>query len=281
MQDTFSYSSLSCFETCPKQYHFRYIEKIRVDVDGIEAFVGKRVHEVLERLYLFVAEGKVPSLDRVLSRYQQNWEERFDADHIRIVRSGVGPDFYRRNGTRCLENYYRRHYPFDADETLALEKAIRFQIDEPGEYRLRGVIDRLVRAPDGALEIHDFKTGSRVPPQAVLDRDRQLALYEIGVRQQLKEDGKIRLVWHYVLSDQVRTSTRTPEQLADLCAATAAVIDRIRSESEWLPKPGPLCDWCDYKEICPVFRKEEAEATEVSGDEADPVTPAKDQLRLL
>ena len=280
MQETFSHSSLSCFETCPKQYHFRYVEKIRVDLEGIEAFTVKRVHEILERLYLFVAEGMVPSLERVLSRYRQNWEERFDADRIRIVRSGTEPEFYQRNGVRCLENYYRRHYPFDADETLALEKKIRFQIDERGRYRLRGVIDRLVRAPDGALEIHDFKTGSRVPSQADLDANRQLGLYEIGVRQQLEEDGEIRLVWHYVLSDQLRTSVRTPEQRADLCAATAAIIDRIRDEKEWLPKPGPLCDWCDYKQLCPVFR-EEGEAAQVSEVEAAEVVSRKDQLRLL
>jgi len=281
VQETFSHSSLSCFETCPKQYHFRYIEKIRVDLEGIEAFVGKQVHEILERLYLFVAEGKVPSLDRVLFRYRQNWGERFDADRIRIVRSGTGPEFYRSNGARCLENYYRRHYPFDADETLALEKRIRFQVDEQGKYRLRGVIDRLVRAPDGALEIHDFKTGARVPRQAILDRDRQLGLYEIGVRQQLEEDGEIRLVWHYVLSNQLRTSVRTPEQLADLCAATAAIIDRIRDEREWLPKRGPLCDWCEYKQLCPVFRKEEEETAQVSEAEAAEVVSTKDQLRLL
>lgn len=281
MQETFSHSSLSCFETCPKQYHFRYIEKIRVDLEGIEAFMGKRVHEILERLYLFVAEGKVPSLDRVLSRYRQNWEERFDADRIRIVRSGTHPGFYRSNGARCLENYYRRHYPFDADETLGLEKRIQFQIDEEGEYKIRGVIDRLVRARDGALEIHDFKTGARVPSQASLDGDRQLALYEIGVRQQLGEEGAVRLVWHYVLSNQLRTSLRTPEQLVDLRADTALLIDRIRSEEEWAPSPGPLCDWCDYKEICPLFRKPEEAVAQTSDLETSEVAPSRDQLRLL
>jgi len=281
VQQIFSHSSLSCFETCPKQYHFRYIEKIRVDLEGIEAFTGKQVHEVLERLYLFVAEAKIPSLDRVLFRYRQNWEERFDPDRIRIVRSGLGPDFYRSNGERCLENYYRRHYPFDADETLGLEKRIQFPIDEQGKYRIRGVIDRLVRAPDGALEIHDFKTGARVPSQAALDRDRQLALYEIGVRQQLGDEDEVRLVWHYVLSNQLRTSTRTPEQLADLRTATAVIIDRIRDEEGWGPRPGRLCDWCDYKEICPAFRKEDEEAAQVSTEPAGEMVPTKDQLRLL
>jgi putative RecB family exonuclease len=281
VQETFSHSSLSCFETCPKQYHFRYIEKIQVDLEGIEAFVGKQVHEILERLYLFVAEGKVPSLERVLSRYRLNWQERFHADRVRIARTGIDPDFYRRSGARCLENYYRRHYPFDADETLGLEKQIRFQIDERGKYRIRGVIDRLVRAGDGALEIHDFKTGSRVPSQAVLDSDRQLALYEIGIRQQLGEENPIRLVWHYLQSDQLRTSVRTPEQLADLRAATALAIDRIRDEKEWAPHPGPLCGWCDYQEICPVFKKAEAPAAPVSEAEPAEGALAEEQLRLL
>jgi putative RecB family exonuclease len=281
VQKIFSHSSMSSFETCPKKYHFRYIEKIRVDLEGIEAFMGKQVHEILERLYLFVAEGKVPSLERVLSRYRQNWEERFDADRIRIVRSGTEPGFYRSNGGRCLENYSRRHYPFDADETLGLEKRIRFQIDEEGKYKIRGIIDRLVRAQDGALEIHDFKTSARVPSQAKLDNDKQLALYEIGVRQQLGEEGAIRLVWHYVQSDRLRTSVRTPEQLADLRAATARAIDRIRSEEEWSPRRGPLCDWCEYKEICPVFRKPEEATEQASGVETNQAVPAKDQLRLL
>lgn len=281
MQETFSHSSLSCFETCPKQYHFRYIERIRVDSEGIEAFMGKRVHEILERLYLFVADGKVPSLDRVLYRYRQNWEQHFDAERIRIVRSGVQADFYRSNGTRCLENYYRRHYPFDTDETLGLEKRIQFQLDDEGSYKIRGIIDRLARAPDGVLEIHDFKTGARVPTQASLDSDRQLALYELGVRQQLQEEGEVRLVWHYVLSNQVRTSTRTPKQLDELRDETAAAIDRIRSEKGWEPSPSPLCDWCEYKELCPVFRKGEPPTATCSESEADASAQARDQLRLL
>ena len=93
---------------------------------------------------------------------------------------------------------------------------------------------------------------------------------------QLREEGAIRLVWHYVLSNQLRTSVRTPEQLDDLRAATALLIDRIRSEKEWAPKPGPLCNWCDYKEICPVFQKPEKAAVQTSQVEADEVVPVKE-----
>jgi putative RecB family exonuclease len=253
VQHTFSPSSLSCFDNCPRQYHFRYVEPLEVDREGIEAFVGKRVHEVLERLYRFVAEGMVPSLARVLWRYQQNFEAQFDAARVRIVREGTESGWYRAAGARGLENYYRRHYPFDREETLGLERPIRFDLDGEGRYALRGIIDRVARARDGVLEIHDFKTGRRVPAQDELDRDRQLGLYELGLREQLGERGEVRLVWHYVVPDQLRTSTRSPEQRDALREQTARAIDKIRSETEWAPRPSGLCDWCEFRPYCPAF----------------------------
>jgi putative RecB family exonuclease len=272
VQQVFSHSSLSSFETCPKKYQLRYLLKVPVDTEGIEAFVGKRVHEVMERLYEFASRGLVPSLARVIARFRANWEEAYCADRLRIVRSELCADDYRQAGERCLENAYRRLYPFD-DETVGLEREIQFPLDSDGLYAVRGVIDRLVRARDGALEIHDYKTGRRVPSQAELDRDRQLALYEVGVRAALGEKGEVRLVWHYLYANQTRTSQRTPEQLAELCADTRAVIDRIRAETAWLPREGPLCRWCEYQSVCPVFagaaRLPEPPAPDVEPDEGE------------
>lgn len=253
MQSTFSPSSLSCFDNCPKQYHFRYVEPIEVDQEGIEAFVGKRVHEVLERLHDFVRKGMMPSLPRVVWRYHRWFHERFDAKRVRIVRDAIGIEGYRASGARGIQNYYRRHYPFDRDETLGLEHAIRFDLHADGRYAVRGIIDRLARAKDGALEIHDFKTGRRVPSQEELDRDRQLGLYELGVRELLGEEGEVRLVWHYVVPDQVRVSTRSEAQRAALREETAQAIDLIRSEREWAPRPSGLCDWCEFRAHCPAF----------------------------
>ena len=253
MQKTFSPSSLGCFEKCPKQYHFRYVLRLPAVTEGIEAFVGKRVHEVLERLYQFVGKGMVPSLAKVQARYQQLFDEHFDPSRTRIVHRDVDVDFYRKHGERCLENYYRSHYPFDADETLGLEERIAFALDAERNYKMRGVIDRLVRARDGALEIHDFKTGRYVPRQAEIDRDEQLGLYELGLRQTRNEDGPVRLVWHYLLSGIIRRSERTPEQRDALRADTKLAIDRIRNESEWRTRKSRLCDWCEYRARCPAF----------------------------
>ena len=71
---------------------------------------------MLERLYEFAARGLVPSLARVLARFRANWEEQYDAERLRIVREEMTAGDYRQAGERCLENAYRRLYPFD-DET--------------------------------------------------------------------------------------------------------------------------------------------------------------------
>ncbi|MGZ3558640.1 MAG: PD-(D/E)XK nuclease family protein, partial [Thermodesulfobacteriota bacterium] len=40
----YSHSQLSTYETCPQKYKLSYIDKIEVETEGIEAFMGSRVH---------------------------------------------------------------------------------------------------------------------------------------------------------------------------------------------------------------------------------------------
>jgi putative RecB family exonuclease len=281
----YSHSRMSSFENCPKQFHFKYVLKIPQETEGIEAFVGKRVHEVLERLYVFVDQDMVPSLDKVIHRYRVMFDEMYDPERVRIVREGIAASFYRELGERCLRNYYHRHYPFDADETLGLEERVLFDLDQEGRYKVQGIIDRIVRARDGTVEVHDYKTGKYVPSQKNLDQDRQLALYQIGLSKHYPGEP-MRLVWHFVQSGQIRTSTRTPEELASLRSTTISLIDRIEQETDFAPNKIPLCSWCEYKSLCPAWMPEGEPAREIDRAPAAAAPRAAprdsdDQLSLL
>jgi putative RecB family exonuclease len=284
MSRLYSHSRLSSFENCPKQFEFRYVQKIPSASEGVEAFVGKRVHEVLERLYLFVGRGQIPGVEKVVDRYHALWEETYDGERVRIVREGTPLSYYRNLGEQCLRSYYLRHYPFDADETLGLEKRVVFPLDEAGQYKMQGIIDRISRASDGAIEIHDYKTGARVPSQRNLDEDRQLALYQLGLSRHYGEDTEYRLVWHYVARNRTCVSTRSPEALETLRAHTIARIDEIESATEFPARKISLCGWCEYKERCPEWASPETlaqlaaeeAAADRSNDDAE-----KTQLDLL
>ena len=277
--EVFSHSRLASFEDCPRKFHYRYVQKLPAETESIEAFVGKRVHEVLERLNHFTSRGAVPSLAKVIHRFRALWDEHWSAPRVRIVREGTPAGYYQSNGERCLTNYYRRHYPFDQGETLGVEERVAFDLDASGGYRVQGVIDRIVRTPDEAIEIHDYKTGQRVPRQVQLDQDRQLALYQMGVAERFGSERPIRLVWHYLLSDQLRTSSRTPEQMSELRRETIDLIDRIRAERSFEPRPGPLCRWCEFSAICPAGPDRAAEPAAEGAP--PPAATASGQLLLL
>jgi putative RecB family exonuclease len=56
----YSHSRLSCYEQCPQKYKLKYLDKVKTEVEqSIEAFLGSRVHETLEKLYQDLRYQKV------------------------------------------------------------------------------------------------------------------------------------------------------------------------------------------------------------------------------
>jgi len=246
----YSISQLGTFEECALQYKLNYVDKIKRYEEGVEAFLGQRFHEAMEWLYKERAFRIVP-LEELLAYYEKKWDEKWHAE-VKISRKERTSDDYRVMGRRFIEDYYKRHHPFDEGRVLGLERYIRFPLAEGSHYNCKGIIDRLVLAPDGAFEIHDYKTGSSLPEQTDLDADRQLGLYQIGVQTLWPKAKEVRLVWHLVAFDLEMRSRRTPEALEELRCEIASLIDRIEAEREFAPHESKLCDWCPYWDLCPA-----------------------------
>lgn len=250
---TYSHSQLSTYETCPYQYKLAYIQKIKIDIEGIEAFMGSRVHDALEKLYRDLKLTKLSTLEEVLAYYHQSWEKNWNGT-IQIVRKEYSPEDYRRLGEKCLTDYYHRYFPFDQGRTLGLEETIYFPLEEEKGYWIRGVIDRLTLVDHSILEIHDYKTSSRLPTQKDIQSDRQLAFYQMGVEGKWKDIQEVKLIWHYLVFDAEIQSLRAPDELRHLRQETMELIRKIESDMGFLPRESPLCDWCDYQGLCPKRR---------------------------
>lgn len=245
----YSYSRLGCFENCPLQFKFSYIDKIKREEEGIEAFLGSRFHETMERLYKDL-KCREYSLEDLLDYYENQWDKEYN-DAVIITKKDRTAQDYRNIGRKCIEDYYKRYHPFTQSRVLGLEREIMLDLKGDGKYKIRGFIDRLAQATDNTYEIHDYKTGGYLPEQKHFDEDRQLALYQIGVETAWPDAKNVKLIWHYVVFDKEMTSTRTKEQLDQLKRDTICVIDRIENTQEFLPKESNLCEWCSYPDLCP------------------------------
>jgi len=255
----YSHSRLGSYENCPRQFAFRYIEKPDIEKkDTIEAFVGSRVHETLEKLYLDVEMERTPKWEDVLDDYKQRWDKEW-SDRVTIVRGDYTPEDYRNVGQRCLKEYFVRYFPFRDGRVIGLEKRILIDLSngDGGEYKLQGYIDRLVDQGNGEYEIHDYKTSRNVPDQQAVDKDRQLALYQIGIQEKYPDARKVHLIWHYLRADREIRSYRTSEQLEDLKRQVIELIEEIEERTrrnELPPRESMLCDWCEFYAICPAKR---------------------------
>ncbi len=247
----YSHSRLSTFENCPLQYRLRYVDKIKLDeYETIEAFMGLRVHEVLEKLYRDLRLSKTNTVDELLSFYDDCWQKNYSED-IKFVKEGYSPQNYRDTGAKCIREYYARYQPFNDGKTLGIEQMITIDIEG---YKLMGFIDRLSYRSDGIYEIHDYKTSQYLPMQSHFDSDRQLALYQLGVQDMFDDAGKVELVWHYLVFDKEIRSKRQQHDLLRLKSDIAALIETVeRAEEEYnfQAVESRLCDWCEYPSLCP------------------------------
>jgi putative RecB family exonuclease len=247
---TYSHSQLSTYETCPHQYKLAYINKIKTETEGIEAFMGSRVHDALEKLYRDLKVTKLNSLEDLLTFYHQSWEKHWN-EMVQVIRKQYSAEDYRRLGEKCITDYYGRYYPFDQGRTLGIEENIYFPLEEEKGYSIRGFIDRVTLVDSSILEIHDYKTSNRLPTKEDVESDRQLAFYQMGVAEKWQDIREVRLIWHYLAFDVEIQSSRTPEELHQLRQETLELIQKIERDRQFIPKEGPLCNWCDYQGFCP------------------------------
>ena len=252
----YSHSKLSTFEQCPLKFNFRYLQKIEPDFKTtIEGFLGSKVHDTLE--WVYNNKQKNLELDDLIRHYGESWNKDF-TDSIKIVKENLTAETYFNKGIKFLINYYTKHHPFK-DNTLETEKKVFVNLDDSGNYKLIGFIDRLVyNRESNIFEIHDYKTGA-LKSQQDLDKDRQLALYSLAIRENYSNIDDVHLIWHFLNHDREMRSKRTIEQLEKLKQEIMELIKKIESTIHFKPNKSILCRWCEFRSKCPEFSENKVE----------------------
>jgi putative RecB family exonuclease len=249
----YSHSRIKTYEECPLKYKLRYIDGIkRYDIEGVEAFLGSRVHETLEKLYDDMKLSKLNTLEEITAYYEKLWKQHWN-DNVFIAQKGFDQKHYKELGRQHVKAYYKRYHPFDQSRTIATEMSIEFPLDEAKQYLMIGKIDRVALDSGGVYEAHDYKTSGYLPTQEEIDNDRQLGVYHLGIKKNWPDAKNIVLIWHFLTFDKEMTSARKDATLERLRGDIISLIKEIESLdlSEFKPKESALCNWCEYQDLCP------------------------------
>jgi putative RecB family exonuclease len=255
MSRPYSFSRIGSFEQCKLKYKYRYIDDVRLRVVTIEAFMGNMVHEALQAFYDLVKNKIIKPKKWLLSKYDELWKKNYK-DSIKIVKKEFSAEDFYEKGKKCLIDYYEEYKPFDQTKIVETEKSVFFKLKKDSqEYGFSGVLDRLDwNDEEKIFEIHDYKTSGTLMTQEEADQDLQLPLYQLALLERWPEAEKAKLIWHYLLFNKQIESSRTKEQLMEVQVAEIEKIKAIEACKEFPPYKSALCDWCDFQEICPLWK---------------------------
>jgi DNA helicase-2/ATP-dependent DNA helicase PcrA len=227
-----SYSAISAYRDCPRQYWYRYEQRLPA-VQSAEAVQGVILHEALRRAGEVRQSGKPLGARRLRSLHAEVWSASRFPDARRA------PTF-KRNGVAQLEAY-RERGGFDATPEY-LEHPFAVSVDG---WTLRGIIDRVDRIESG-WRILDYKSGR---PVARSRRDLQVALYALGATEALQlEPVELEVV--YLASGEIVRHDRTEDLVSDARKQGAEVAEGVRAGRFEARPERRRCRLCPYRLAC-------------------------------
>ena len=261
-----SYSAIQTYLQCPQKYKFQEIEKIPA-AKSREAIFGTLVHSALK--FMFSRDPLFPTLDEVVHHFRQGFlkaREAFEKESAidSLKRSWTAEDqkLYLERGITMLKKFYEKNAPWNYS-VVDLES--RFEValtdEKTGKtHVLAGIIDRIDKTPEGGYEIIDYKTSKRMPSQENVNNDLQLSLYALGLQKRwphIKTED-IRLSLYFLPHQEKLSTVPTGDGMegtkTHVLGTISKIESRIAENKAFEPMPGPLCDWCAYKPICPAWR---------------------------
>ena len=252
-----SYSNIECFRNCPLKYKYQNIDKIKAP-KNIDALFGSSIHASLK--FMFQRGPLYPTLDQIIDFFRTIWEQKklpMDTDALDSSAETV----YYKEGISLLEKFYKSNPPWNFN-VVDMESRFEFEIEDAktGEkHIISGIMDRVDKNADDSFEIIDYKTKRKMPAQKDIDSDLQMSIYQLGLMKKWPHisPAKIKLSLYFLKHGEKISTSRTLEQIEEtrkFILDTIIDISEKTKTGEFPPYPSPLCDWCEYKQMCPMWR---------------------------
>ncbi len=246
-------SRASQFKTCPQQFKFANVDKIKEPTNLVQA-KGTTVHQALEDLYDLPSDERTPEV--LYDLFRKAWSNvRGNDEHINLFDSLEEEREWGQEGLNLLHNYLKLENP-QSFEPLEQERWVRGSIED---LNLRGILDRMDQDTSGNLIIVDYKSGKAPMAKYKEPRFFALKLYALLIRDELGVTPKeLKLI--YLKNSTIHTLKVNDLMLDEARSEILTIwedIKRAFEENNFPPTKNALCkDWCYYKPICPLFNDE-------------------------
>jgi putative RecB family exonuclease len=246
------------FMTCPLLYRFRTIDRLP-EQPSPDAVRGTVVHKVLEDLFDLPAERRTP--DEARDMLVPAWERLLAAE------PEIGEMFAAPEGdepgdpdlgtwlTTCREVLDRYFTLEDPRRLEPAERELYVEALLDSRLLLRGFVDRIDVAPDGAIRVVDYKTGRSPGEMFEAKALFQMKFYALVL---WRMRGVVPAMLQLIYLGNGELLRYVPDE-RDLIATERKVeaiwqaIRRAEESGDWRPRRSRLCDWCSYQAICPEF----------------------------
>jgi len=256
-----SYSAFDTYQNCPLKYKYQAIDKIKTPKSK-EAVFGSVLHDTMK--FVHTPGILSPTLDQAMEHFSNIWNPAVfeNPDEERAAFS---------QGVKIIQDYYQKNNPADFN-IVTLESRFQIEIGPDGNrHIISGIIDRIDRTADG-FEIIDYKTTKKMPTQEKVDNDVQLTVYLQAFLslypKEIANLGNLKVSLYFLKHGVKLSAPRTETQLKETEKIFLETIKLIE-EQKFEPQISPLCAWCGYQNICPMWKHKFKEARKIDTAEVN------------
>ncbi len=248
-------SSINTYNQCPRKYYFTYIAKLPTK-PNIHTVRGSIVHSVLEEFFDLELTDDDSVGDALLMHALELFEKHWSSSSEELDSLDITADerqYYYDDSKAMVINWVShilsRLNSSEDDHVATFNrlKPIREQKYKSEEYSVMGFIDAIEKC-DGKIRLIDYKTSKRdkLSDEYML----QLGIYALLYNEKHSEyPDEVGL---FLLKHGERMVPVTEElvQNAKFHIENVHMSTQTRDMRDYPKKPGPLCNYCDFQDIC-------------------------------
>ena len=255
-----SYSGLEVFKNCPYQFNLKYGEKKYTKETTLALELGSLCHLILELKCNYIKAGKHVDYDYLhfILKYGSIDTNEKTKEHI------LGVDELKRK-------YFEEWYEPDNASGMTYEekmevfkKVLKEEMNHasiwhpiyaelPFEFVYKdriifnGFIDRVDINIFGGFRVTDYKTSKKQFESAKVVTSLQFGIYAMAIYQEFGQIP-VSFLYRFILidEDQAAMTSGWEKRLEKTLDNLLDKIDKCKKSGIWLPKPSPLCHWCNY-----------------------------------